>query len=166
MKFVELLDPELIVCNLEARSSEEVLRFLARKLYEKGLVRAGFEEALLKREQEMPTGLPIGDINVAIPHADIEHVIKPAVAIAILAKPLPFHVMVDPDNIVDVKIIFLLALNEPHAQIQMLQNLAMILQDSSLLQRLEVTKSPKEVIEIFSQVKELWVKEEVRGDVH
>lgn len=154
MKLTELLDPELVICNLEAQSPEEALKFLSCKLYEKGLVKETFEQAVLKREREMPTGLPIGDINAAIPHADIEHVIKPSIAIATLAKPLPFRVMVDPDSFVDVKIIFLLALNEPHAQIQMLQTLATILQDSSLLQGLEKARSPKEIIEILSQVKE------------
>ncbi|MEM2249499.1 MAG: PTS sugar transporter subunit IIA [Candidatus Bathyarchaeia archaeon] len=155
MKLTELLDPELIICNLEAHSTEEALKLLSYKLYEKGLVKASFEQAVLKREREMPTGLPIGDINAAIPHADIEHVIKPSIAIATLAKPLPFHVMIDPDSIVDVKIIFLLALNEPHAQIQMLQTVATILQDSSLLHKLEKAKSSKEIIEILSQVKEI-----------
>jgi len=153
MSLSDLLDPRFIVCNLEAQSPEEAIRILARRLYENGLVKESFEEAVLKREREMPTGLPVGEINAAIPHADIEHVLKPALAVATLASPLPFRIMVDPDNTVDVKIIFLLALNEPHAQIKMLQTIAMALQDSSLLQELDRARSAEEIFHILARIK-------------
>ena len=99
----------------------------------------------------MPTGLPLDEMNAAIPHADIEHVIKPALAIAILDKPVPFRVMVNPDETVDVTLIFLLALNKPHNQIEMLQKVAMVLQDSDLLRDLKRTNSVTEIMEIFSR---------------
>ncbi len=153
MNLADILDRRLIVCNLIARNSEEAIRVLARKLYEEGFVKESFEEAVLKRENEMPTGLPLGDINAAIPHADIEHVLKPALAVATLAAPLPFRIMVEPDNTVDVRIIFLLALNEPHAQIKMLQTIAMALQDPLLLQELAKAQSADDIYRILTRIK-------------
>jgi PTS system galactitol-specific IIA component len=153
MNLADILDRRFIVCNLNARSSEEAIRVLARKLYEEGFVKESFEEAVLKRESEMPTGLPIGEINAAIPHADIEHVLKPALAVATLASPLPFRIMVEPDNTIDVRIIFLLALNEPHAQIKMLQTIATALQDPLLLQELVKAHSAEDIYRILTQIK-------------
>jgi PTS system galactitol-specific IIA component len=147
----ELLDPRLIFCGLKAKDSEEAIRRIGQVLYERSLVRETFVEAVLEREREMPTGLPLDEMNAAIPHADIEHVIKPALAIATLDKPVPFRVMVDPDETIGVILIFLLALNKPHDQIEMLQKVAMVLQDSALLRDLKRAKSSKEMVEILSK---------------
>jgi len=151
LQIAELLDPDLVICSLKAQDAEKVIRYLGGLLYEKGLVRETFVEATLAREKEMPTGLPIGEINAAIPHADIEHVVEPALAVATLNEPVSFQVMVDPDESVKVSIVFLLALNKPHDQIEMLQKVAMILQDSTLLRALMGAKSSREILEILSK---------------
>jgi len=151
LEIAELLDPDLVICGLKAQDAEKVIRYLGSLLYERGLVRDTFVEATLAREKEMPTGLPIGEINAAIPHADIEHVVEPALAVATLNEPVSFQVMVDPDESVKVSIVFLLALNKPHDQIEMLQKVAMILQDSTLLQALMGAKSSREMLEILSK---------------
>ena len=40
----------------------------------------------------MPTGLPLaGGINAAIPHMDLEDVLKPGVALATLLEPVIFQ---------------------------------------------------------------------------
>jgi PTS system galactitol-specific IIA component len=151
LEIAELLDPDLVICNLKARDAEKVIRHLGGLLYEKGLVKGTFVEATLAREKEMPTGLPIGEINAAIPHADIEHVIEPALALATLHEFVSFQVMVNPEESVKVSIVFLLALNKPHDQIEMLQKVAMVLQDSALLRDLKRAKSSKEMVEILSK---------------
>jgi len=151
VKINELLDPELVFCGLKARDSEDAIRRLGQALYKKGLVKETFVEAVLEREKEMPTGLPLNEMNAAIPHADIEHVIEPALAIATLDKPVLFRVMVNPDETVDVTLIFLLALNKPHDQIEMLQKVAMVLQDSGLLRDLKQANSAAEIMEILSR---------------
>lgn len=97
MEIGELLDRELIFCGLKAKDSEEAIRRIGQAMYERGLVKETFVEAVLEREREMPTGLPLDEINAAIPHADIEHVIKPALTIATLNEPVLFRVMVDLD---------------------------------------------------------------------
>ncbi len=94
-----LLNPQAIFIQLEARNSEEVIRTLGGKLYELGFVKDNFIEATLAREANMPTGLPLGgDINAALPHVDIEYVNKPALALATLKRPVVFHNMVEKEE--------------------------------------------------------------------
>ena len=81
MSIAKFLSPDAIMLNLTVESSEEVIRALGGTLLERGLVKDDFIEATLKREAEMPTGLPLGgDVNAAIPHVDIEYVNQSAQA--------------------------------------------------------------------------------------
>jgi len=130
----ELLDPSAIVLNYPAADAQEVIRHLSAKLLEAGYVRDSFADAALAREAELPTGLVLGgDTNAAIPHTDVEHVLKPAVALATLSRPVIFRHMIDPDEEVPVQLVFLLALEQPKTQVAMLQEVAGVLQNAQLI---------------------------------
>lgn len=146
------LKEETIILGLEAETSADVITLLGKKLEEAGLVKDSFVQAALTREKTLPTGLPLGgEINAAIPHTDIEHVLKSGVAMATLVKPVTFQNMVLPTEAVEVRIAFLLALEEPHAQIEMLQEIAGVLQDPDLLETLMKSSSPSEVLEALGK---------------
>ena len=114
-----------------------MIRHLSAKLLDAGYVRASFAEAALSREAELPTGLVLGgDIHAAIPHTDVEHVLKPAVALATLPHPVIFRHMIAPDEEVPVRIVFLLALEQPKTQVAMLQEVAGVLQNAELIAEL------------------------------
>ncbi len=49
-----------------------------------------------------------------IPHCDSEHVIKPGIGIATLKDSVAFQMMGDPETILHPKVLFMLALTEPH----------------------------------------------------
>ncbi len=133
----ELLNPDAVLLHYSAHDAEDVVRQLSEKLLNRGYVRESFADAALAREAEMPTGLMLGgDINVAIPHTDVEHVIRPAVAMATLKKPVTFRHMIDPTEEVPVQIVFLLALEQPKSQVAMLQEVASVLQNAELLEQL------------------------------
>jgi PTS system galactitol-specific IIA component len=152
MALNQYLSESNILLGLEAESSSEVIRQLGQTLLEDGYVKDSYIDAVLEREQTLPTGLPLGgDVNVAIPHTDIEHVIKSAVAMATLAKPVIFQNMVDPTESVEIKIVFLLALEEPHAQIEMLQEVAGVVQDTGILEALLSATDPKQVLAAFEK---------------
>ncbi len=120
--------------DMNATSAEEVIRNLGGKLMYAGYVRGSFVEAALAREKTIPTGLPLGgNYNAAIPHTDIEHVIKPGIGMATLLEPVVFHNMVSPEETVDVRLVFILALEQPKSQIEMLQEIAAVLQNSQLV---------------------------------
>ncbi len=148
----QYLSESNILLGLEAESSSDVIRQLGKTLLEDGYVKESYIDAVINREKTLPTGLPLdGDVNVAIPHTDIEHVNKSAVAMATLAKPVTFQNMVDPSESVAVKIVFLLALEEPHAQIEMLQEVAGVVQNAGVLKALLAATDPKEVIRAFEK---------------
>lgn len=148
------LNESTISLNLEAETSTEVIHHLGEKLMDAGFVKDSFIEAAIIRENTLPTGLSLeGDIHVAIPHTDIIHVIRSGVAMATLAKPVIFQNMVMPSESVSVSIVFLLALDQPHAQIEMLQEIAEILQDPVMLQRLIEAKEVQDVIKAFVEIR-------------
>ena len=148
----DLVHPELVVLGLHVRSAYEVIRELADRLCAMGFVRPSFANAVWQREQTNPTGLPLaGDIHVAIPHADIEHVVAPALAIATLKHPVTFHNMVNPKEPVAVSIVIVMALSEPHAQVEMLQQLALLFQDEARVQRLFHAHTFEEVRAVLQQ---------------
>lgn len=128
------LTPDAIFLRLEAASNEEVIRVLANRLYELGYVKDSYADAVVKRELTMPTGLPLERAeNVAVPHTDPEHVLKPAIAMATLKTPVNFANMEDPDETLAVGTVFLLAINDKDKQIETLQSIMAAIQSPEIL---------------------------------
>ena len=131
---MNFLDPQAIALGVEAQDNEAVIRLLAGKLEALGYVKPSYADAVVKREATMPTGLPLGQaVNVAIPHTDPEHVIRPGVALGVLAVPVDFANMEEPDEAVPVGVVFLLAINDKDKQIDMLQEIMEAIQDPATL---------------------------------
>lgn len=147
----QVITADLIIAQLEAMNSREIIQALGDKLKTLGYVKDSYVPAVIKREGIFPTGLPLGNINVAIPHTDVEHVNKPAIAVATLACPVAFGNMGDSSNTLEASIVFLLAMKEPHAQVDLLQNLVETFQNAEILERLLATKDPKEIERILRQ---------------
>lgn len=152
MESLGLLRQDLVVRDLEASSDQGAIEKLATFLHDKGLVKESYINAIMEREKVFSTGLPTGSIGVAIPHTDVEHVNEAAVAIGILKDPVPFTVMASDDDKVDVKIMFMLAVKEPHAQIELLQTLMGVLADPELLQSISEATSNREVYDAITSV--------------
>ena len=149
---VKLLHPDGVLLNCEFTSSEEVIKAIGDKLFIAGYVKSTFVNAAIEREKTLPTGLPLGGgINAAIPHTEIEHVIKPALGMATLKNEVNFRNMVSPDEFVPVRLVFLLALEQPKAQVEMLQEVAGVLQNSALVSSLLEKNSFEEVIKAFEK---------------
>jgi galactitol PTS system EIIA component len=136
-KILSLLVPSAVCVHLQAESSTQVLQALGDRLFQAGYVRDSFVAAALEREAHMPTGLPLdGQYNAAIPHTDIEHVIKPGLALATLAQPVNFQNMIQPEESVPVRLVILMALEQAKTQVEMLQEIAGVLQDSAVIEKL------------------------------
>ncbi|MEJ5203205.1 MAG: PTS sugar transporter subunit IIA [Anaerolineales bacterium] len=145
------LQDENIVILENPKDAREVIDILSTLLEKQGVVKPSFREAVWEREQNMPTGLELeGDFHAAIPHADIEHVNKPSLALAVLKHPVRFRCMVEPEKELDVRLVFLLAMDEPKKQIEMLQQVSTILQDAPLIKSLSVSNSAEEVMKFIS----------------
>ncbi|BBD39418.1 PTS sugar transporter subunit IIA [Aminobacter sp. Y103A] len=143
---MNFLDPQAIALGVEAQDNEAVIRLLAGKLEALGYVRPSYAGAVVKREATMPTGLPLGyALNVAIPHTDPEHVLKPGIALAVLRKPVDFANMEDPDEAVPVGYVFLLAINDKDKQIDMLQEIMDTIQSEAALASLSNARSIEDI---------------------
>jgi PTS system galactitol-specific IIA component len=142
----DYLVPGAIVPGVEKDTSEEVIRLLAEKLKANGYVKDSFADAVVAREATLPTGLPLGrDVNVAIPHTDPVHVLKPGMALATLKKPVDFANMEDPDEPVSVGVVFLMALNDKDRQIDMLQQIMETVQSEDAIASLMRASSVEDV---------------------
>jgi galactitol PTS system EIIA component len=153
MRLSDYLKPESIALQLDAKSSEDVIRVLGARLLALGNVKDGFVAATLKREADMPTGLPLGGtINAAIPHVDIDFVNKSALALATLQSPVTFYNMVDTEEPVSVQLVIMLALDQPKSQIEMLQRVSGILQQPDLILDLMAARAPEDALALLCRV--------------
>lgn len=144
---LELLEPQGVLLSTIVADSTEIIRLLGNELYKTGYVKESFIEAAIERESRLPTGLPLsGAFNAAIPHTDIEHVIKPGLALATLKNPVPFRNMAIPSETVEVSLVFLLALEQPKAQIEMLQAIAGVLQAPDVVSALMKSQTFEDVV--------------------
>lgn len=144
----QLLQESCVLLDCDFHTSDEVIQAIGGKLFEAGFVKDSFVNAAIERESELPTGLPLaGSINAAIPHTEIEHVLRPALGMATLKNEVVFRNMVSPNETVPVRLVFLLALDQPKAQIEMLQEVARVLQNPELVKSLVAKKLYKELIQ-------------------
>ena len=142
----------LIYRDLEFDSSKGVLEFLADSLYKEGFIKEGFKEAIIKREEEYPTAIPAEGPKIAIPHADHKLVKKAAIAIGILKNSIDFHSMEEPENIIPVKIVIMLALDEPHGHIEMLQKIVTLIKNQKAKQAILKASSKEKIYEILEPI--------------
>ncbi|WEV36756.1 PTS sugar transporter subunit IIA [Lactobacillus sp. ESL0677] len=142
---MELLSPRLVFAQVKANSADEVIHYLATQLKDNGKVKDTFEQAVKEREQIHPTGLPSGKIAVAIPHTDVQYVNEAAITFATLAHPVEFHNMAVTDQLLEVRIVVMLALKDPHSQVEMLQKLMALFQNQELLACLQKITDSKQL---------------------
>ncbi|WP_086349197.1 PTS sugar transporter subunit IIA [Candidatus Enterococcus clewellii] len=127
---------QIALLKKNVSSKEVAFELLANELMEKQCVNQDFLANVIKRELVFPTGLEINGIGVAIPHTDSEYVKESQVAFMSLTTPIQFKSMGSKDKEVNVSILFMLALKEPHEQLEMLQRLIEMFQQEGVLQAL------------------------------
>ena len=148
-----LIRPELVLINPKLATSTAVIKALGTLLVDGGYGKVTLIPAALRREQNYPTGLLLDadGVNAAIPHAEREHVVSAAVAVAILRNPIPFRQMDDPDTEIPVRLVFLLALPDADSQLQTLRSLAGALQNPELISQLLTCAAPDRVISTIAE---------------
>lgn len=145
------LNEQLITLQFEASSREEVTTYLADRLEAGGYIKSSYLPAVLEREKTYPTGLPLATFGVAIPHTDPEHVNKPAISVATLKEPVVFHKMGSPDETVQAKIVFVLAISEPSKQLVMLEKLMTLFRKEEVMTKLSHMTSYEEAAHLLQQ---------------
>lgn len=145
VKVSEFLDDKMIFLHTDFASSNDLFDYVGKKALQNDFVTDKFLPRIKDREGTFPTGLQLETRGVAIPHTDAETIKKEFVAIVVNDKPIDFKRMDDPETAVKVQIVFVLGLNQPHAQLEMLQALMEIIQDNKILDQLGAVTDKNEV---------------------
>lgn len=140
----------LVFAKLDVSDSTDAISTLADQLFKQGFVTESYKQAVLDREEIFPTGLPSGEGGVAIPHTDVKYVNKPVIAFATLKKPVFFKNMADKSKDVEVRFVAMLAMKEPHSQVQLLQKLMEMFQEQELMSKLVEYKDSKELYDALA----------------
>lgn len=144
------LYPEDVLLRIDADSCEEVLHLASSHLLGEGKVKQSYEEHLLAREEDYPTGLALGGINVAIPHTDYQYANTTQLLIATLAKPVMWRNMEDSDELIPVSVVVLSVFDKPEHQLEALQQIMGVLQKQELVAQIVDADSAQQVIELFN----------------
>jgi len=147
-----MIDLDLVLLDMQAKTSRDVIQNLGKLMLSKNDVKDSYIEAVIAREEELPTGLNIGDFYVAIPHTDSNHVNKSSIAIATLKYPVEFREMIDPDKKINVELVFLLAVKDPKQQVTLLKSLMSVFKNKQLLIKLKNAKEKTEVGELLKDI--------------
>lgn len=146
-----LTNEKNIFVDLEVRDFPELITLIAQPLVEDQDVVEEYPSQVIKREEGFPTGLPTEPIGVAIPHTDAKYVNNNRVTIATLRNPIKMEVMGGMDDtLIDVSIVFLLALGQSNKQLNILQKLMGILPNAELLERIK-NGSKEEIFQIAKE---------------
>ncbi len=151
MKIEDIVKVECIIGDLEVASKEAALRAMAERLYSLGYVKESYIQAIQDREANYPSGLPMGDIKIAIPHTDAEHVNQSIICFARAAEDLEFSVMGDPSQKIPVRLISMFALKEKKKIGDLLETLIVTYQDNDTLQALLDAKDEEAMYAILHE---------------
>ncbi|MFC6181358.1 PTS sugar transporter subunit IIA [Lactiplantibacillus daowaiensis] len=147
----DYLRDQLILLHTSFKSSKELFTAVNAKAEADGFVTDQFLPKIIKREATFPTGLQLEKRGVAIPHTDADTIKKEFVAVIVNDDPVDFSRMDDPEQQVGAKLVFVLGLNQPHAQLDMLQALMAIIQDDALIAQIESADSKGTVHQLLSK---------------
>lgn len=143
----ELLHEDLVLTDVDVDSKEELIRTMAALAIEKGYAVDGYAEDVIAREQEFPTGLPVQVMKVAVPHATTqEHVLKAAIVVARLARPVMFTEMGTFDVECPVEMAFMLVAKGDKDHLAVLQQLIMMFAEPDKMVELKKAEQPAEII--------------------
>lgn len=133
MRLIDYMDSKLIFLDLPARSKEEAITEIVRRMNEGRAIRdeAYLLEEIFNRESRGGTSLGNG---VAIPHARVKFMDKIVIAMARLSAGVSFN----PEDRQPVRIVFILVtpLDRLNEYLKVLAELAKFLKDKKLLKRL------------------------------
>jgi len=143
---------DLVVVPMRAESAADVIAQLGARLQAGGFVKDSWTRATIEREKTFATGLPTPEVGVAIPHADVEHVLQQVIAVGVLEKPVEFGEMGDPESTVPVRIVCALAVAQSELLVTLLQRLVEMFQSPGVLSQIAEAQSPAEIVEIFCHI--------------
>lgn len=125
---VETLISKDTIFISDAKTSEEVFAEIADKLVGRGLVKPEFLKNIIEREENYPTGMDLTPVdatlpNIAIPHTEVEFVNTRKIVPIKLNNEVEFKNMINPEESLKVKFLFMILNNDPDAQANILSEI-------------------------------------------
>ncbi len=152
-KIEDLLFEDLINFDLEAENYKEVIQKIGKDAFQKGYVTKDFSEAVIKREELYPTALPTEVLKVAIPHPmERDSVLKSAIIVTKLKKPVDFVLMGSDNELVPVNIVFTLAINGTEHQLTILQKLVSLFSVPESMKKIDQAATSKEMMDTLKSL--------------
>lgn len=148
----QFLKEELIKLHLVCDSQDQLFDIMYEEAFKRGYVSESFIGKIKEREAVFPTGLNMNNYNVAIPHTDPECVFEQFIGVVTLEKPVPFRLMDDNTQEVDVNVVLMLGLNQPHSQLAVLQQLMQVIQDENNIEQILQAETSKDIHSIFNKL--------------
>ena len=130
---------------------DDVLNEMADYLAAKGAVKPSYGAAVITRENVFPTGIPCEPIGVAIPHSDRALVEDTTVLVAKLPQGVTFTRIDDGDLTVDVRVVFMLAVNSDQGQLDTIAQVMDLIQNPELVQSVACAQSAEEIQRLVSE---------------
>ena len=141
-----LLKEEHIFLDIEPGDKRSVLEEIVSELKKKGLIskEKGVVDELLKREGLGSTSLEKG---IAVPHALIEKIDKPLLALALIKKGINF----EPADKTPTYIILLLlgSKDNPGSQLRLLAHICRMVKETKFVEKAKKAKSSREILLIL-----------------
>lgn len=145
------LEPELILLNEAPLDRNTVFRTVSNLLLAKNYVEPSYPDALVAREENHPTAMPLEKMGVAIPHVDVEHVREEKLVVVTCPEGIVFNQAEDPDSTMKVNVIFFLLLKEKDAHLDFLMKLISLFQRSNEMDKILWAKSKDDVMKILAE---------------
>jgi len=141
-------DHHLCFFQLDVESKQELFETMAGKLLKEGFVKENYLEGIVEREEDYPTAIMVNDTGFAIPHTDSVRVNRSQVCFASLKHPIEFCDMTDKEKKVSVSLVFMLAMSQPHEQLETLQSMVALFQNKEAVKQLKACRD----VETFTKI--------------
>ena len=141
---------DLILLDKKFQNANQFFDFTFPILKSGGYVNHSFLDAIKQRESLFPTALPTEPYVVAMPHTDVEHVIRPFIYFARAKGTIPWCEMANNDNVLRANFVFLLGFNQKNGHIDLLQKLITCFVNSHFLEALYYAETKHEIFTLLT----------------
>jgi len=146
-----MFSKDLIYLDVHFSNNQELFKKMGDEFLKKGYVLPDYTHALMEREEKYPTGIQIGNINIAIPHVDSNHIKKPGIAFIRPSEPIQFKEMCT-DKELKVDLIFMLLVKDKSKQVPVLSALMGKFSDEDYLMSLKNEKDINLLLDKLSNI--------------
>ncbi|OCG68949.1 MULTISPECIES: PTS sugar transporter subunit IIA [unclassified Gilliamella] len=141
---------DLILLDKDFQDTNQFFDFTFPILKSGGYVNHSFLDAIKQRESSFPTALPTEPYVVAMPHTDVEHVIRPFIFFTRCKGTIPWREMANNDHVLKANFVFLLGFNQKDGHIDLLQKLMSCFVNLRFLEELYHAKTEHEIFTLLT----------------